>query len=372
MKFISTRPLWSLIVLFQLGSNVVFGFGSQARQDAWIAALISAGLGGGLILLYSILMKWFPGYDWINLLRLLLGKVGGSMLGFIYILAFIYVAGRVLRDFGELFQTYILPRTPMPLTMSVFLLLCGYAVFAGLERISRLAELCINIVLLYIIGLTILLLLTDVAQIYWLYPLATDWKRILAAVYPLGVNVPYGETLVFALLWSMMKPAQFRKASLWAVATTGAMFILLDLLAITVLSPEVFAAAIFPILTMFQIISVADFLENVDPLVVTIFMIGGMFKIIVFFYASCQGISSFWRIKSHRTVLLPVGLLVWLIAVYTADNIASHLLVGLQWVPWLLWTPLFMLIPLMLLPVAWWKKKRGEMNGESLTDTNAG
>jgi spore germination protein KB len=118
-----------------------------------------------------------------------------------------------------------------------------------------------------------------------------------------------------------------------------------------------FARTLYPLLAAFQLISLADFIENVDPLVVTIFLLGGLFKILLFFYGACTGIRAQWRLHSHRSVVLPVFILVWLLAIFMTDNISSHIFVGLHWVPWVLWVPLFIMIPLLLVPISWWKRK---------------
>ncbi|UFJ39144.1 spore germination protein [Brevibacillus humidisoli] len=63
----------------------------------------------------------------------------------------LYVAGRVLRDFGELIDSFLLPKTPTGFSMFVFLLLVGYACFAGIERMARLGEMFIPLVLLLLV-----------------------------------------------------------------------------------------------------------------------------------------------------------------------------------------------------------------------------
>ncbi len=48
MNRLTSWQLYSLLVLFQLGTSVVFGLSSPAKQDAWITVLISALPGGAL------------------------------------------------------------------------------------------------------------------------------------------------------------------------------------------------------------------------------------------------------------------------------------------------------------------------------------
>jgi len=373
MTVLSTNQLWSLVLLFQIGSNVVFGFGSGAKQDAWIAAGISCMLGCGLIVLYAKICEWGDRKNWVELLEALLGRYAGKAIGMIYIVSFIYVAGRVLRDFGELIATYILPRTPIGVTMFLFLFLAVYAASVGLERMARLAELCIPIVLAYLLILLIFILFSETMDLQWLFPVASDWKAIGTSVFPLGVTVPYGESIVFTMLYTFVRsPHMFRNTMLFASASSGLLLIILDFLAILTLGPDLFARTLYPLLVSFQLISLADFIENVDPLVVTIFLFGGLFKILIFFYGACIAITSQWRLRDHRSTVLPVAILVWLLAFYMTDNISSHIFVGLQWVPWVMWIPLFIIIPLLLLPIAWWKRKgRDKSDGKNDAGSNS-
>jgi spore germination protein KB len=47
---VNALQMFVLIVLFELGSAILFGPGSAAKQDAWITNLL--GLAGGLLLFF--------------------------------------------------------------------------------------------------------------------------------------------------------------------------------------------------------------------------------------------------------------------------------------------------------------------------------
>lgn len=360
MKVLSASQMWSLQLLFQIGSNVVFGFASGAKQDAWIVAFLSGVIGLGLVWMYSKIYEWHIGLNWVSIQQAVIGKWLGSTVSLVYICALIYVAGRVLRDFGELTVTYLLPRTPLSLTMLLFLIVIGYGCYAGLERIARLAELCIPLVIFYL-SLQFFFLLTtdlDIIDFHLVKPIASDWKRILTSIIPLGITVPFGETIAFAFFWHFSIPTkQYRLAALAATAGVTGLFVLLDLFAVSVLGPDMFARSLYPLITTFQMISFADFIENVDPLVVTNFLIGGFFKITIFIYAACTGISTVFQMKNHQAIVLPVCLIVWMLAIYMTPNISSHIFVGLQWVPWVMWVPLFIVIPFLIFVITGWKRK---------------
>ncbi|MDQ0970349.1 hypothetical protein QFZ31_000227 [Neobacillus niacini] len=69
MERISTNQLFILTVFFQIGTTIIFGFGSSAGRDAWIAIITSFVLGIIAIGIYLLLrylnpgltlVEWFP------------------------------------------------------------------------------------------------------------------------------------------------------------------------------------------------------------------------------------------------------------------------------------------------------------------------
>ena len=99
---ISPFQLFCLMYLFELGSAIVVGLGLQAKQDAWLAILL--GMVGGLCLfqIYHYLYLQFPNQQLTSYITTILGKFIGLPISIIYCLYFLYIAARVLRDFGDL------------------------------------------------------------------------------------------------------------------------------------------------------------------------------------------------------------------------------------------------------------------------------
>ena len=115
IQVLSTWQTFCLMFLFQLGTTIVFGFAGGAKQDAWLAALISAMIGIGIVWMFTRIYERNPGENLVALLQITFGRYLGHLLTTFYIWAFIYEAGRILRDLGELMGTFLLPSTPAPL-----------------------------------------------------------------------------------------------------------------------------------------------------------------------------------------------------------------------------------------------------------------
>ncbi|XEC95109.1 endospore germination permease [Paenibacillus tarimensis] len=345
MKVLSLWQMYGLMLLFQLGTSVVFGIASPAKQDAWLTTFISFFLGAGLLWLYSKLYESRQCMNWFGLLTDAFGRWAGTVLGAVYVIIFIYSAGRNLRDAGELTNTFLLPRTPMGATMVLFQILVCYVCYAGLRRMGRLAELNAPIILLFFVLEVVLLLASGAIDLTQLTPVAAEWRPIATTVFPGSVTVPYGEAFAFAAFWSMTtSPKGFFKASLLAAATAGFIFVVLDVVAISTLGPELFSRSFFPLMTTFHMVNIADFIQNLDPLIVTDYMIGVLFKISIFTFAACVVISDMCRVDL-RAAVIPVSIMIFLFAKYMADSLSSHLFTGHHWATWVIFTPFFLLVP---------------------------
>lgn len=366
MNSISTWQLYCLMLLFQLGTSVVFGFSSYAKQDAWITVVLSTIVGLGIFWVYTKLLSVGSSHNWTSLLQQAFGKWIGYLLGIIYIFVFTYSAARDLRDLAELIRTFLLPNTPMVVIMILFQLIVSYLCYSGLERMGRIAEMNVPIVFLFFAFQVILLSVSGELQFKLLQPVAEKWKPILTSIFPGNISVPYAEAFAFAAFWSSIKqPGRFFKAALWSSISASLIILALDIMAICTVGPEVFSRSIFPVMILFHVVNVGDFLQNIDPLIVTNFMIGVLLKISIFTYASLSVIGDLWKVEGHKVAVMPISILILLFGFYMANNLSSHLFIGSQWVTWVLFIPMFLGLPFLALFSLWIRGLlKKEVNGQ--------
>src|SRR3954462_4028949 len=110
---VSGSQMFVLVVLFEMGSAILVGLGAGAKQDAWMTVLL--GLAGGLLLffVYYRLYLFYPDLPFTGYIQKVTGKWIGRLIGFLYVVYFIYCGTRVLRDFGELLTSTIYANTPL-------------------------------------------------------------------------------------------------------------------------------------------------------------------------------------------------------------------------------------------------------------------
>ncbi|PWK10243.1 GerAB/ArcD/ProY family transporter [Tumebacillus permanentifrigoris] len=360
MEKLGSIQFVALLILFQVGSYVIFGFASSAKQDAWLVALLSMVSGLFLTLIYYAIYALYPGLNYVEILRRTFGSGLGGLLGACYLIAFTYVAGRVLRDFGELVTTFILPRTPILVVLFCLVFVCYYGLNAGIEVVGRVAEFMLFLFLFFLLTQTIFLTGSGLANFEFLLPIAHDKKAIVQSLIPLGITVPFGETIAFLMFYNQVRRQDMVKFLLmFSVVGAGLVLMSLNLLAVAILGPELYARNIYPMITAVQQVSVADFVESLDALIVIYIGIAAFFKITVFMYSAAVGASSLFRLQEYRTVLIPLSVAVLLLSTFMSKSLPEHVFIGLNWVPWVLWVPLFIILPILVLGIGMFRT-RGE------------
>jgi spore germination protein KB len=354
----TSSQLIFLILLQQLGSSVVVNLGIQAKQDAWITIL--AALIGGLALLWLHvkLHQLYPGVPLTGVIRKILGKWLGWPLALLYVLYFIYVGSRVLRDLSYLLDTVLLDHTPLS-AISAFLIICIiYVLSHGLENLAKTGEIFGMIYLLSIFFILAVFFITRLPDPARILPVAEDPLLILKTAYPLVYTFPYGEIILFTMLYPYVQANQsLYKITAITMIFSGLVLSFTLAVVVSVLGAEVTDRSTFPLLTALGKINLINFLQRLDILAIVILVIGGFFKIALFFMSAVIGATDLFKAEQKK-VVMPIGTIIFVLAQFIAANIAEHLNEGLYFVPRYLHLPMQTGFPLLLFLIGWIKKKR--------------
>ncbi|MCR2806780.1 GerAB/ArcD/ProY family transporter [Paenibacillus soyae] len=361
MTRISIYQLFAMTFIFQLGTTIIFGFGGSAGRDAWISELISCCLGVCMILVYLLLMRMNPGLTLVEWFPKQFGRWIGTPLALLYPLMGLYVVGRIVADIRDMVSTAVLPNTPLLVISGVFVLIIAYCVYGGLEIVSRLGELFLPIVLI-LFGIEVILLCSSgVLQLNNLLPVLEDgWGPVWEVVYPSGITQSFGETLILAMFWPETEyPDKVMKVTILTTLLSGLMITSFNLLAILIFG-DMFSSFLYPLYTLLSLISIGDFIENLQMIGVLYFLMMALLKSVVHMLAALKGIQKLTGMKSHRKLVIPACAIALLLGVTMSQNIAEHVYRHHFeiLVPYI-WVPLLLVLPAILLLVAWlrqWKK----------------
>lgn len=352
---INALQMFCLIVLFVLGTALVVSYGSEAKRDAWLAILLCGPVGGSLIfMIYSCLHRLYPNLSFVLYAQQIVGKWIGWLLGVVFIIYFLHEAARDLRDYGDLLTVSMFTETPLFMVHVMMILTLIYVLYLGIEVLGRLAEISVVIILGLGITATISVLLSGKVDINQLFPiLEHGLKGMLSQSFPSLFVIPWGEMSAFTLILPHLNnPRSVMRTGLSAILFSVVVLSFTILLNISVLGVDVFTRSNFALLETIRRVSLMEFIERLDPIVLLTLIIGDFFKVGIFFYATVIGASDLFKVKNHKTLILPVGIIILLASLTVAGNFAEHIKIGGGLLPFYAHIPISVIIPLLLLIVA--------------------
>lgn len=345
---ISSFQLFVLVYFFEMGSAILVGIGASANQDAWIVLLL--GLISGLLMfhIYYRLFLYYPDIPLTSYIQKLTGKSIGRMLSFIYIIYFIYDASRVIRDFGELLNSTIYTDTPLLVINTLMILTSMYAVTKGLEVLVRVGELYFIIVYLISIAGFILVLFSGLIHLDNLKPiLENGYIPVIKSTLRESILYPFGEMIVFSMILPQLNASKkAKKICLLAILLSGINIIITTTINITVLGVDSFIRSPFPLLITIRSIPFG----RLDVFFMLYLVIGGFFKLTLFFYVAVYGVVDLFRFKNPRTPIFPIGLIILLSSIVIASNSPEHFKEGS--IVAYIYYPLEIFIPFLLFIIA--------------------
>ncbi|MDQ0229949.1 GerAB/ArcD/ProY family transporter [Metabacillus malikii] len=356
---LSSVQLIFVIVSFLIGNTFMYNTGSGAKQDAWLVFLFT--MIGGFILMYVYikLCTYYPGESLVQIIPKVVGRLISYPIILLYIIYFIYLASKACRDFGELIAATILDETPIEVVIASFMVLIIYCLHGGVEVFGRMGEVVFPIYIIAIMIVWILLSTVDQFSIENLTPvLGNGMKPVLNEIFPTVLTFPFGESIIITMFIPLLqKGANLKIIGFSAIALTTFLLVTNIIMVLSVLGPEVYSDQFFPLLSATRMISIADFLERFDALIILMMVAGVFFKVGGWIYGAATGISQLLKLKQNKSVLLGLGTIIAPMALIIASNQIEYNEIGLELVPLYIHIPLQIVIPLLLLVIAFIRNK---------------
>ncbi|WP_433942974.1 GerAB/ArcD/ProY family transporter [Paenibacillus sp. SN-8-1] len=347
MQQISRYQMFALLVLFQLGTTIIFGFAAEAGRDAWLVSIICTCLGALVVLFYLLIYRMTGGLMLVEWFPYVFGKWLGTPLSWLYPLLFVYNAARIISDIRFLFPVTILHGTPDWVIAVTFLLVVLYGLFSGIEVVSRLAGFLPPVILVFLILEIILLWGSGSLDITNSVPIVGEgWGRVWDAVWPLGLMQTYGESIEFALFWAYVsKKDKLLGSTLGGTMLAGICITIMDFIAVAGMGEGVFQRMMYPAFALLKLSSLSNFLENLDALGVMYLMVTAFIKMSLHLFAATICIRQLAVVKKQGGVIVIVTLVAFLMSLSMVVSFTEHLQVAKNVLPSQLWVPLFVVLP---------------------------
>ncbi|PTM57572.1 GerAB/ArcD/ProY family transporter [Desmospora activa] len=344
---IDLYQFFTLVVLHIVGTSLVVGLWTKAEQDAWLTILLGMTICLPLIPLYIYFHHRYPTLPLTGYARIILGKPLGTLLGYLYIIYFLYGAARNLRDLADLLILSTMENLPLLITMVLMMLVLIYVLYLGIEVVARLGEIYFVVIMLFGAFAVMLIFASGIVDTDRLQPmLENGWTAVLKLALPYHI-IPFAEIIVFTMILPYVnRPQSVIKMGLWAVIFSGILHSLMAVLTIAVLGADLAVRSTFPLLTMVNIINVADVFQNMEIISVFILINGVFFRIALYFYSALIGLADLANMPKNRLVF-PVGVAILLLGWIVADSFTEHMEAGWVVIPYI-HLPFTILIPLLL------------------------
>lgn len=361
---ISSLQLFLLMILSQIGSAVVIGIGMEAKQDAWLSILLA--MVGGVLLfqIYGFLHRAFPDIPLSKYPVVILGNFFGKPLSILYSLYFFYIASRVLRDFSELIVTSLLADTPLLVILILMALVVFFTCVQGLEVLARTGEILFPYMALWGLLFVGFIFIAQLPKIENIQPiLENGWKPVFQAAFPTILTFPFGETIIFLLIFChLIDKHQVVAIGTLSIIISGLILMVATLLNIAVLGPTLAGTKTFPLLQTISKVNVGEVFQRLDPLIICILVVGGYFKISIFFCFAMSGFKDIFPIKRTKLYDFIFAILLVITSFFIAESYMEHIRIGLEIVPKYLHVPFQIVIPCLFALIVFIKKIRRQVN----------
>jgi spore germination protein KB len=356
---ISALQLIYVLVGFQIGNTLVYGLGGGAKQDAWLVIIVAMLSGFILMFVYSKLSAYYPEDTLLQMIPKIIGKFLAYPFILIYISYFTYLAAKACRDFAEILAATILVKTPMVIVIGSFVILMIYCFRGGVETFGRMGEAVLPVYIMSMMLIWVLLFTIEGFNINNISPvLGNGVQPILKEVFPTVLTFPFGESIIIMMFFPFLNTKlSVRKIGMAVIFITGILMTINLILVLSVLGPEIYSEQFFPLLSATRLVTIADFLERFDALVILMMVAGVFFKIGGWLFGAAMGISHLFKLKQTTSVFLGLGTIITPLSLLTASNQIKYNEIGLEFVTKYVHIPLQIAFPILLLCIAFIRKK---------------
>ncbi|WP_284035395.1 endospore germination permease [Neobacillus sp. 114] len=337
----------------------------HAHHDLWLSPIWASVTGFFVVFLSYKLNKLFPKQTIIEYSEHALGKILGKLVGGIFLFFYFHATGIMVREYGEFVSGAALFHTPMAVIIGTMVLVCSFAVLGGLEVMGRASEIIVPVVILLYI-LLFILLIKDL-EVKNLFPIMEKGFRpsLMGSIVPQSW---YSEFILVSFLLPYV--TNQKKGFKWGLI---AVFIVLFLMVLTnIMTLLIFgnltSSLTYPVMVAARYISIADFLEHLESIVMAIWIAGTFIKITVFYYVLALGTAQWLKLSDYRPIVLPIGFLILLQGLWAARDLQelSHFLATSGTIYIL---SIQVVIPFILLLCASIRKKLGQRKGNKQNET---
>ncbi|HEX3046178.1 MAG TPA: endospore germination permease [Bacillota bacterium] len=339
-----------LVMGFIQGSTLLLAFAIPiTKHDTWLILLAGAAIMIPFSICYAALAQRFPGWNLIQMNRMIYGKYLGTLISTFYVYWIFNVFSFNVRTLGDFYTTFLMPETPLLFFLVGFTLVCAYAVWKGIEVMARIGPVLVAIILLNIIS-TFLLLVGSMDFSHFFPLFEAPFPKLIQGTHIIA-TIPFGEMVIFLAITPALKnPKVTKKYLLWGV-TLGAISLLIIQIRNTATLGNTEFITTSPSFQASRLIDVERIFSRMDILVGIGQTVAIFLKCIIFYYATLVCLAQLLGLKNYLSLVLPVGGMAVILAA-TCWHSHAELLTDVSSAGPIFFTPFIFVIPPLSLLIA--------------------
>jgi len=313
---ISSQQMAFLLFFLLLGSSLIYVPESFAGRNAWMSTILAALVGFMILAIMLRLQLMFPGISVFKIAELSLGPVPGKILNVLFLYVIFAVAILSVGDLVTMLRQ-LFPYAPAFSLRTLIILAGAYCLYKGVTNIARLAEVTIGFTLLFLaIGFLVPYNLVNFAN---LLPVMSEWRTMVGAVI-YGANWPYAQITVLLFMMPMVTDLQkgYPKIVNWFMISAG-ILTLRTLLVLAVLGPEMTMINAFPLYRVFRLAEVQTF-QRIELFFFSLWFTTCFMQVLLYYLGLTIGLKELFNLKDYRSIILPAGLLIVTVSIYTISS----------------------------------------------------
>ncbi|MCM3173335.1 endospore germination permease [Paenibacillus sp. MER 99-2] len=366
---ISGNQIFWMISTMQIGMTILLTINPTvaiAKQDAWISILLSSMFSVGLAYILTRISMMYPNESLITYAPKIMGKILGHFIILLYVLYWFTVLAIILRQYGDFMIGTILPLTPVIIPIVGMIIVAVYVSFAGIEVLARCSEVLGPLILL---GIMVPLLLNmSQVQVHNLVPVMADNNLLVLVKGALPTASFLGDNILLMMILPFLShPRDGVKGAVLGSVVAGLFTLLSAMQCVAIFGYSTASRQTYPFLNLVRFVSFG-FLQNLDSIVVAIWIMGIFIKVSLYLFAASYGTSQWLGIKRWRIFIFIAAPIAIVLSMIPRDFVDSSILF-----PKLVAVPFNLPVNFILLPLLLWivgsirnrKKKSGEQQRNS-------
>lgn len=296
----------------------------KVGTDGWIVIIAAGIISIFLVAMINSVAVKYPGKSMVEFGRELVPSPIANIISLIYMIEFIIIGGVILKFFNEVMNIFLLSKTPFQVINITILLLAIYMVRSGIEAMGRFFMIA-TIILLIPIIVTGVSILPDI-NISNFYPVFYINKIELLKTIPQTISSYSGFQILFFITFFVKEDKKsLKKYEIISMIIVIITYLLIYLVTLGKYGASKLEYQLWPVMSLMRSIQIPSaFLENIDALVMSVWMVSVFTSLSVALYGSSFIFSRFLKADEMKPFVIPIAVLIYFIG-SLPENLAQKI-----------------------------------------------